>query len=330
MSGSINTLTPLSALRLLIEENMVKFRYEDYVLLDKIAKRPSSQSAIKWNVNVSNNMTPTGRLVNADARNADSDTTKPALLAIGDYAFTETVNILRTDIEQARSAGVGALRNLADEHFKNKIVKIMRKLNSSLYLGNGTVADAGIVGLQTVSDAQVAYAGLDPAVDTAWTPGLEDENGGVARALTVAMLNDVDVASYRTGTGRYDLIVTTPEIVQAYGQLFNNERALITAQVNGVADVGFSQYQYKGAMIHQDRDCPAGTMYFIDTDHPSLYTYDLPAKDDFEHLTLGGMNFNMRELPIKNQYAVTYEVGVIPQFKMHDRRGISVIRDIQA
>ena len=324
-----NNLTPIEAIRQLVEENLVHLRYSDYQITNRLRKANAYQNNIRWNVNVSTDSTGSGRLSAADANPATSDEVKNANLPLVDYAFTETVQMLRTDIQQAQTAGIGALRNLVDEAFRNHIIKIMRQLNQAVYTGQGGVVDGGIVGMESIINDDV-YALIDRGTYPAWDAGFNLENAGAGRALSGDLLKEAEMSTYKTGTGNFDLIMTTPDVVNSYKSLFEDQRALFQPSAPGRADLGFTAVSYAGRPVVFDRDCPAGKMYFLDTSELALYSRDYSTNENFKAMNVNGMTFTMEYLPENNMYSVRFEVGVQAQLKAHDRRAVGVISDIQA
>jgi hypothetical protein len=324
---AVNNMTPTAALRLVIEEEMVNLRYSDYRLLNALSKANAFQQSIKWNINTSQT-TASGRAVTASAASASSDTIANATLPIGASAYTETVELLRTDIVQARTAGVGALRDLVNAHFRSAITKILRSVNASLYVGDGSVNHAGITGLDSIYPQTGSYAGLDQGTYNAWKGAFDLNNSGSPQALSADLLRAAATAFYKSGTGDFDLIFCSPEVADEYLDLFSTDRALVTASVNGRADLGFSDLSYQGRPIVFDRDCPTDLMYCFDSTQLNIYSYGFPGMSDLETMNVGGLQFTMKELPSDSMYTTRFELGVAPQLKSHDRRAVGCISDL--
>lgn len=324
-----NLMTPLSAISQIIQEQLVELRYSDYPLLSILRKQGAYQNNIRWNANVSQDITGAGRATSADANAATSDTVVNANLPIGDAAFTRTVQILVTDIQQAKVAGVGALKALVDAHFRTKIIQILREMNLNLYTGTGNVASGGLVGLQEVSKGNSVYAGINPTTHAGWKGAFNVSNGNVNTALTEAMLDTAIEDIFLKGTGTFTHILTSPQVVTEYKDLFSNERALYTP-VAGRADLGFETITYKGRPMIMDRDCPADTIVFLDSSYLSVHTraYNSGEVPGLVSMDIAGMTFTMKELPQNNMYSYKFEVGVQPQLQAMDRRAVGVIADV--
>lgn len=323
-----NAMTPIESISQAIQEDLLRLRYEDYPLLNVLRKASIKQQNIRWNANVSTDASGAGQTTISNAPNATSDTVVNANLPIGDYAFRKTVQLPEIDIAQASVAGIGELKNLVQAQTRSHVVQILREMNASLYTGDGSVAHAGIYGLDEVAAQTGAYANINQSTHSAWKGAFVLDNGGTGRALTPKLLHDADVLTYRQGTGRYNLIVTSPELVAKYKELFSDERALYTPAVNGQADLGFSRVTYNGVPILFDRDCPVGSMYFVDTAYTSLYNFNINEKPNQTNMSVNGLTFNVGMLPLQNQYSRSFEIGIIPQMQAYDRRAVGKISDL--
>lgn len=330
-------MSPLEALRLLIEEDIEKVSFRPYVMLSKIAKEDEFQSQVQWNANVGGAVAQ-GRATTADASTTNTDTVKKAILSIGDRVLGHAFSILRTDIVQAKRTGQGAIRNLFSEHIQTAFDVVLPELNRVIYEGTGNAASHGVVGLESILSS-TNYGGIDATTYTEWAAYVA-ANAGTPRALTVDQFSAVDVALQRRGV-IYDSIWTTPEIVEKYKRLFASDRNLTVNDVNGKADIDFSSVSYGGKPIYSDPKCPNNTLYFLDSRAMVLKTY---ALGDGVNLTdetgrvIGtqanvqktmGLNFLVAELPSNNPHAVKYEISVQPQLRVRQPKRIAALKDIQ-
>lgn len=319
----------ITALTLLIEEEIANVNFRPYVMLARLLKRNAFQTLIQWDVNVGGGAVQ-GRAVTADATTTTTDTVKKASLNIGDRVLGHAFSIRRTDITQARRTAPGALRDLFATHIQTAFDVILPTLNQQVYTGTGNAGSHGVIGLETVITGS-SYAGLTTGDSADWASYV-NANGGTGRNLSRQLFSAVDINLARRGVA-YDAIFTTPEVVEKYGELFSADRALNTAQVNGVADIGFSGYTYKGKPIIFDVHCPNGTLYFPDTSQVQLYTYALndALVEDSQMVdatkTLG-LNFLVAQLPSNNPHAVRYEISLQPQLKVHNRKAVAALKDI--
>lgn len=326
----------VEAIRLLFTElEITRVPNRTSVLLDRIAKANNYQTQLKWRVNVGG-AAVAGRATTADvgATNA-ADTLKSCILPIGDRVLGHTFSVLTTEIAEAKSAGEGAIKDLFLEHIYSAYSVIMPALNALLYSGVGSTASHGVFGLDQVVDA-TAYAGIVKATYPEWSGALL-ANGGTARALSRGLFDGLDVAFSRAGVD-YDTIVTTPEVIKKYGQLFAADRAMTVAGPNGVADIGFSGYLYNGKPLLMDPQCPTGAMYFFNSSNVQLRTFatEGTVKDDGGNVrgvqvrnsnTLG-LNFSISQLFGRNPDKFEFEIGIKPQLMVRNPRAVGIVRDI--
>ena len=331
-----NTLAPLEALRLLIEEDIEKVPFRPYAMLATIAKEDEFQSAVKWNANVGG-ATAQGRATTADASTTATDTVKNASLAIGERVLGHAFSVLKTDIVQAKRTGQGAIRNLFSEHIQSAFDVIFPELNRVLFVGNGNAASHGVYGLEYVIDSANNYGGINSTTYPEWSSLINTD--AAPRALSSDLFDVMEIGLKRRGVS-YDMIWTTPEIVQKYKKLFATDRNLTVNQVNGTADINFSSVSYGGKPIVDDTQCPNGTLYFVDSRSLVLRTFALGEGTnltDNDGNIIGtqanatktqGLNILVAELPSQNPHAVKYEISVQPQLRARQPKRIAALKNV--
>ena len=326
----------VEAIRLLFTElEITRIPNRSSVLLDRMAKASNYQTQVKWRVNVGGGAV-SGRATTADVAGTDSqDTLKTCNLPIGDRVLGHAFSILGTEITEAKSAGEGAIRDLFMENIYSAYSVIMPELNRLLYVGTGNAGSHGIFGLDQVVDA-TAYAGIVKATYPEWVGALS-ANGGTARALSRGLFDSLDVAFSRSGVD-YDTIITTPEVIKKYGQLFAADRAMTVAGPNGVADIGFSGYFYNGKPLLMDPQCPAGSMYFFNSANVQVRTFAteetvMNGSNEVRSLQVRNnntmdLNFSIAQLYGKNPDKLEFEIGIKPQLMVRNPRAVGIVRDI--
>jgi hypothetical protein len=329
----MSTLSPVEVLRLLIEEEIERVEFRPYVLLSNIRKEDEYQSKIDWNVTLGGGQI-SGRAVTEDVGAADTtDTAKNAQLSIGDRVLGHNFALLRTKIEEAKKAGVGALRNLLMEHVERAFEIIYVELSTKLYTGTGNSASHGIIGLNSVVTA-TSYAGIDSGTYPEWLSTVQ-ANSGTNRTLTKGLLDGMDTALKRRGVS-YNVIYTTPEMIKKYEDLFNSERSLTVNQLNGIADIGFSGHAYRRVPIIEDTQAPNNTLLFMDFPKLKLKTYYLGdvvkdgrvigATTKLEKMM--GMNVRIAELTNRNPDLLEMEISVLPQLQVRQPKMVAALKDI--
>ena len=326
----------VEAIRLLFTELDIKrIPNRSSVLLDRVSKASNYQTQVKWRINIGG-AAVSGRATTADVVGADSqDTLKLCTLPIGDRVLAHSFSVLGTEVTEAKTAGEGAIRDLFLENVYSAYSVIMPELNRLMYSGTGNAASHGIFGMDQVVDA-AAYAGIAKATYPEWTGALL-ANGGTARALSRGLFDSLDVAFSRAGVD-YDTIMTTPEVIKKYGQLFAADRAMTVAGPNGVADIGFSGYLYNGKPLMMDPQCPSGSMYFFNSANVEVRTYatEETLRDSNDEVrgvqvrgdSTMGLNFSIARLYSRNPDKYEFEIGIKPQLRVFNPRSVGIVRDI--
>ena len=330
----MSTMSPVEALRLLVEEELERVEFRPYVMLSNIRKDSAFQTSIEWNVSLGGAVS-SGRATTADvASSADAaDETKRAKLSIGDRVLGHHFAILRTAIEEAKNAGVGALRALFMEHIERAFEVIFTDLSAVLYNGTGNAASHGVTGI-TAAMAAAAYAGIATADYAEWDSTVS-ANGGTNRAITKKILDDHLVLLKRRGV-MPTAIYTTPELIMKYEDLFNAERSLTVNQINGIADVGFSGHAYRRIPLIEDTQAPDNTLNFLDFSKLKLFTSRLTdvvndgrvVSATTRMMPQMGLNFRVAELTNRNPDLLEMEISLLPQLQIRQPKSISAIQDI--
>ncbi|MEA5603704.1 phage major capsid protein [Nostoc sp. UHCC 0252] len=315
-----NIITPAQSLQLLVEEEVASLQLTDYPMVSRLAKKNTSQQVIKWNAN-SGGATAVSESTGADVTTFSDDDYIAAILNIGNIRIRSAFLQQKEDVAQAKVAGKGALRDLFASDINSAIRSIMEKLSNYIYTGVGDNTTGGIVGLVTAAAATGAYAGLDPATYPAWASHVS--TNGTNRALTAALLYDMEVAILRKG-GRFTAIYTTPEIASKYKQVFAANLSITNQLPAGQADLGYTGLTFAGRPIIQDRFCPANTMYFVDESEVYLYGF---AQSNTQ--SRQGLPISIEELAKTNPDADKYSVSLKAQLQLRNRaKGVAVLSAI--
>lgn len=331
----VSLLTPVESLRLLVQDEIAVLPLRSYPLLSLAGKDPAYQYDIKWTVAVGGATTSGRAIDSAGALPASSDTNVTARLPIGDRVLGHAFNVLRTDIKQAAMTGSGAMSSLFTSHIRAGLEKIMTDLNRLLYTGTGLPASHGIVGLQKVTSSAPAddiYANLSRATYPLWD-SYKDSNGAIGRDISREMLSSLHAASVRRG-GNYDVIFTTPEIVEAYKTLFATDTATqVSVSPMGYADIGFASIGFNGRPIIADPGCPDGEVYFLNSRGVRVHTFDLsnttPDSAAVNPQTSMGINMLVAQIPTTNPHVISYELSTLPQLQVFNRRkDVALLSDV--
>jgi hypothetical protein len=143
----------------------------------------------------------------------------------------------------------------------------------------------------------------------------------------------------------YDTIICHPNTAQRYRELFENTAGIyqnINSAEKGVVDLYGGQLSWNGIPILTDRFCPAGRLVFADTSYIDLMSFDLAdsdqgqledmgLKDNFNTMAsveVGGLRINVALLPQTNPGTLQFQLFVIPQMRVLNRRMVQGILNL--
>lgn len=208
------------------------------------------------------------RAEGADVVTLNNDSKVPATLEFGTY--DDSFGVTGKAMAAARAArNPEELANLFIDELSDCVERLAKGIAIDLYTGSG--AANVIMGLVATGGGIMntgTYAGIDRAVQTQWQ-GTVMANGGVGRALTFDLMREMRRRIYSASGLKPDLITTTPELHEKYGQLFGQQRRYITEiRMRGQAitlDGGYQMLEFDGIPVLEDVDCPTGKMLFLNT-----------------------------------------------------------------
>ena len=332
-----------SILKKLIEERVVDLRLNNAKTLTYLAAKGQVKAAtadnMYWNAVVSGSTVVGESMANAGSNQGTGDTVQ-ANLSIGGFKFYHQFSVKRTDMVSARTAGVGKLRQLFKVHVDSGILELRRKVNQAIWTGDGTTASAGMIGLNTVLDNAVSYAGISPVTYPLWQ-AIKDTNAA-NRALTRNLLYNLTTAQ-NINEVYSDVYYVNPVMAQTYQTLFDTIAGQYSiAGVEGSGrntDLGYNVMSYQGSPVLSDPMTPLGLFAGFKTSEVELLTYDLSGadqgelarmgqKDNFETIStadVDGLRVNVALLPELNPGQVTFQMFVVPQLKVANRRFVQAV-----
>lgn len=236
-------------------------------LLKMIRVVPGGGKNIAWAPEFDGSMAET-YAEGADVSTYGQDAQDSAILSWGLYRTNVSVTNLAMDAS-ASNAGPDGNRQLWARHMVNASSKLASHINGELFAGTGGTR---IVGLATAVDSTTAYAGIDPATlgRSAWAS--YEVNAAVA--ITFDLVR-TDLAGIYVQCGETpDMAVVDPTLFNKVGALFDNTRRQMDSVRGGAGqvtlDFGFQALEVDGTVFFRDKDCPSGTIYYLNSDHIEL------------------------------------------------------------
>ncbi|MEA5625309.1 phage major capsid protein [Nostoc sp. UHCC 0251] len=315
-----NIISPVNSLQLLVQEEVASLQLTNYPMVNRLAKKVTSQQSIRWNANVGG-AGATGELTTASVSTFSDDDYISAILSIGGARLRNSFQLQLEDIAQAKLAGRGVLRDLFAADINSAIRTIMEALSAKVYTGTGIAADGGVIGLVTAAAAAGSYANIDPSTYSAWASYVN--TAGSNRALTADLMYATEVGIARKG-GNYTAIYCSPEIAVKYKGLFAAQLSITNQLAPGQADISYTGLTFSGRPLIQDIFAPSNTLYFIDENELALYSF---AQDNSQNRQ--GLQFSIGELPSDNPDAQKFVVTTKPQLQLKNRaKGVAVLEKI--
>lgn len=305
--------------------------------------KTATHDQMYWDVVVSGS-TVAGAAMNVAGTNQTVGDTVQATLQVGGFKFYHQFSVTRTDMVSARTAGVAQLKKLFKVHVDSGILELRRKVNAAIWTGDGTAASGGIIGMSTVLNPSVNYAGINSATYPLWNaPKDYTPITGITpvppapRALTRSVLYNLTRVQQEQEVYS-DVYFVSPTLAQNYQTLFDTIAGMYSiAGVEGAGrntDLGYNVMSYQGAPVLTDPQMPNGLFCGFRADALELMTYDLSNADDSELAGMGqkdnfetitsvdydGLRINIALLPETNPGQVTFQMFVVPQLRVLNRR----------
>lgn len=343
--ADLSTLTPAGALSVIMDDMVADLQLKAAPTFQFLRQKgrifPITKTQIDWVVDIGGGTYAVEAVTADDTALSTTDSVVPARLPVGSYRIKHKFSISLVEINDARTRAPGALQNLFASFLTRGINHVTRALNELIWIGDGTATDAEISGLSSVvTDPTATYATINPATVTNWVP-VVDDNAGTPRALSRALLHSMDT-QMRIAETSYDAIVMHPNMAERYMLLWqgvtleNSAINSVSQNASGMmrADLGMIYKSYNGVPIVEDPHCPDGNIFFMNC--PDVYLWGMPlgsvpGRPDSQSLvnnTSLGIPMFIAELPSNNSSARKFELGVLPQLQVHNRKFVAAIKDL--
>jgi len=300
MAGESLT-TIFNALPQLFDDDLIRQWNRTTVLLGEIqASAGVSEGKGK---NVAFDVEFTGATASTVAEGADVATTEYAqdldIPAITSWAtYRSSFQVTEQELDAAFSSGPAgmpaALRDLFASRILSSGASIASQIENDSLIGTG-VDNSGnptIVGIYNAIAASGSYLGINPLTYTEWVSTVIS-NGGVSRALTPDLIEQVDSGIFTASSQPWDLVMTSPGVARKYNQFFTSGSAgtnsvplvrmndMAGRPVYGLSPVNDGQMQYdtmffKGRKVLRNRLNPVGELALLNTNFMKMKY--LPAR----------------------------------------------------
>jgi hypothetical protein len=330
----------------LIEEKAPDLRLKNAVFLDYLSAqgqvKRGDHTDLYWNAIATGSTAVGVPMTTAGSSQATGDAVQ-ATLGIGANKIYHQFDVSLVDLQNAKAAGVGKLKNLFMQNMKGGLIAIRRKMNTALWAGTGLAADGGIIGMQTVLDPTATYANINPTTYSQWVPIVT--TAGAPRALTRPILQDYTRILEEQETYS-DALFCTPLMGQTYSALFDNVAGINSVMTESakvaMTDLGHLKRAYDGVPIITDPQMPNGQLVGIAPTDIEVLSMDLADADSGQIAALGlknnlnsiasaevgGMVVNVALLPQANPGIITFQMFVLPQLKVTNRRSVTGILNL--
>lgn len=232
--------------------------------LNLIPKTIGSGKGIYWDAKLARGTSAGSYDGGADIAPDDNDTEKPANLPWKFYKAE--FKVTGPALAAAYSAGPAAYSDLFGKAIKDATNNLGISIGSGVF-GDGT-GNSGkdFNGLDAIIADTGEYAGISRVTYSAWRSNVL-ANGGLMRSLAASLLRAAEKAIFVASGEMFNVIVMSPDLYEAYEAIFENSKRLNNPQGFNAADAGIAQLFFKGVPVIRDALCPAGKVYFLNTNH---------------------------------------------------------------
>jgi hypothetical protein len=229
--------------------------------LSLLTAKPGSGKNVAWDVSL-DGVTAGTHTEGDDPGSSDftSDEKTNAVLSWGLYRSQFALSEHAIEVAMTSAGSAAALMDLVEESMSEHLGAIASKLNRDLFTGSGSNS---LIGLESAIDDGNTYAGINRASESLWRATVL-ANGGVNRALTVALMDQADGYIYSKYGQSADLIVCGVNVFNKFKALGEAEKRVVN-DANYTAGFKDDGVFYKGTPVIRDKDCPANKMFFLNT-----------------------------------------------------------------
>jgi len=198
------------------------------------------------------------------------DTTPQTGIDAAEYNWKQySVSISISGKEERQNNGERRIIKLLDAKVKQAEMSLREIMTTGLFSNGTGNGGRNLTGLEAMVAATGVYGGIDSSTYTWWAAGVES----TSEALGLPKMRTAYNAASIGGQDTPDLIVTTQTLFEKYEGLGTASIQLQAPAVKKMLDLGFQTQAFKGTPMVWDEQCPAGTMYFLNTKHMKLVVH---------------------------------------------------------
>lgn len=250
-----NTTQLAELIRLNYDAAFASLISRDEFMMQRLPKQPVTGDGIRWKVQDDAKNTSVGSY--AESASLPTAVAHKYLEAKLTHRYVWGV-IEVTGQAIAQTQGEGGFKAALRSEIDETMLDMRNQINS--YLLGATAAGTDIDGIQTWNKDSATYATIDPATYTGWA-AYKNANSGTARALTVALMQDVKTKVEDTPRfGKVSVILTGPTQWNNYGNLLTSLRRF---RPEDTLDGGFQALDFEGVPVVKVPSFVSGRMDFI-------------------------------------------------------------------
>lgn len=229
----------------------------DNFLLNRIGRQDGTGAEVRWKIHYAGN------------QSAGPYSENDIIPDAGHQEYTQArtpfkqnwVSVEATGLAQAATSGTGGFFDLIGEETEQALEDLKDRINDQLLASTADGTGRSIHGMGYIISNTGVYGGIDRAVNT-WWQSYVLSNGGVARALTVPLMQQVMTEMERTvRKAKISVIMGNRKHYYDYGNTLDAQRRYVN---ESKLDGGFMALDFEGISFVAAPNMPVGTVYFVD------------------------------------------------------------------
>ena len=277
--AAVSTSDLLSVLATIFEEEVTPQWNRATVLANVLPKSEGTSRNINVDVEDADGQGATGYTAYTDGTDIASYTDDAIDKASLEYVICQdAIQISDKAIDDAAATGnPGELEDLLRHKVKLAAYRVFSDLNKQLWLGNPAATPAQVSSLLDPAKGALlstgVYAGIDKSSKTLFQSNYLGA-GGVKRPLTYDLLRAFKTSIYNACGEDPTIFLSDASQWDRYAALHQNLRQFVTFTRDGIAkqtlDGGVEALAFDGIVWLKDKDCPAGNVVALNTNHTAL------------------------------------------------------------